>query len=272
MDCTLGIYEKAMPNHLTWEEKLHNAKDAGFDALELSIDESDQRLARLSWTRQERKTLLNLSRDIGLYLNTMCLSGHRKFPLGSGIPETEQRGMSLMESAIELAYDLGIRIIQLAGYDIYYEETSTPATRERFFQNLRKSVEMAAGRGVILALETMENEFLNTIEKAMYYVSEINSPYLKVYPDMGNVTNATLHVAKDIRSGKGQIAAAHLKETRPGVFRDLKYGEGHVDFQMVTQVLKEQGVRMYTAEFWYNGSENWQDDLKTAHDYLRRFL
>ena len=124
------------------------------------------------------------------------------------------RGMRIMEQAIELAYDLGARIIQLAGYDVYYDEDSTPCTKERFMQNLWESTRMAASRGVILALETMENDFMNTIGKAMYYVNTINSPYLKIYPDMGNITNATGHIAQDIRAGRGHIAAAHLKETR----------------------------------------------------------
>jgi len=270
--CTLGLYEKSMPNELSWKEKLTAGQKAGFDALEISVDETDTRLARLNWTAQERKELLQLTRDVGFYINTMCLSGHRKYPLGSGIPEIEARSMEIMEKAIELSYDLGIRIIQLAGYDIYYNEVSTPSTRERFFCNLQKSAEMAASRGVILALETMENDFLNTIEKAMYYVDSIASPYLKVYPDMGNVTNATDHVAKDIRSGKGHIVAAHLKETVPNVFRDMKFGEGRVDFKMVTDVLKSQGVTMYTAEFWYDGKENWEQVLRQSHDYLRPYL
>ena len=180
--------------------------------------------------------------------------------------------MQIMEQAIELAYDLGVCIIQLAGYDVYYDEVSTPSTKERFFQNLQKSAEMAASRGVILALETMENDFLNTIEKAMYYVDAIASPYLQVYPDMGNVTNATDHVAYDIRKGKGHIPAAHLKETVPGVFRNMKFGEGRVDFAMVTRVLKEQGVRFFTAEFWDDKTGNYEQILKQSHDFLRPYL
>ena len=35
------------------------------------------------------------------------------------------------------------------------------------------------------------------------FVNNINSPYLKVYPDIGNVTNATDNVAYDLRTGKG---------------------------------------------------------------------
>ena len=49
----LGIYEKAMPASLDWEARLQKAKEAGFDFVEISIDESDERRARLDWSDQE---------------------------------------------------------------------------------------------------------------------------------------------------------------------------------------------------------------------------
>ena len=65
---------------------------------------------------------------------------------------------------------------------------------------------------------------MNTVEKAMNYVKKIDSPYLGVYPDCGNITNAATkynkNVIEDLRSGKGHIMAVHLKETKPGKFRE----------------------------------------------------
>jgi L-ribulose-5-phosphate 3-epimerase len=270
----LTVYEKAMPGDLSWQEKLEAAKAAGFDGVEISIDETDEKLARLDWSMAERCQLLQLTRETGMCVQTMCLSGHRKYPLGSSDPTTCARGMEIAQKAIDFAFDVGIRIIQLAGYDVYYEE-STPATRARFGENLRRVVEMAAEKGVILAFETMETPFMNTIEKAMHYVNEINSPYLQVYPDVGNISNGTPDVAADIDTGRGHIAAAHLKETVPGVFRDRHYGDGAVDFPLVTQKLKEQGVGLYNAEFWYDPAYkggDWQGALKEAHDFLRPLL
>lgn len=51
----IGIYEKAMPNSLTWREKLLCAKENGYDFLEISIDESDEKLSRLYMSKNERK-------------------------------------------------------------------------------------------------------------------------------------------------------------------------------------------------------------------------
>ena len=43
----IGVYEKAFPVELSWEERLTYAKNAGFDYLEMSIDETDMRMSRL---------------------------------------------------------------------------------------------------------------------------------------------------------------------------------------------------------------------------------
>ena len=166
----LGVYEKAIPGDLSWREKLQAAKDAGYDFMEISIDETDAKLARLEWTREERMELVNLMSEIGLPLRSMCLSGHRKYPLGSPDPAIEARSMEIMEKAIQLADDLGVRIIQLAGYDVYYVPSSAE-TVERFGRNLKKAADMAARLGIVMGFETMETEFMNTVEKSMYWVN-----------------------------------------------------------------------------------------------------
>ncbi len=71
----------------------------------------------------------------GIYFETMCLSAHRKWPLGSGWTQVRERGMVLLEKAVRFSRDLGIRIIRLAGYDVYYEE-STPETGRLLQENL----------------------------------------------------------------------------------------------------------------------------------------
>lgn len=269
--CTLGLYEKALPDWLTWEEKLRAAKEAGFDGIEISIDETDARLSRLEWTKEQRIELLTLTREMGVYINSMCLSGHRKYPMGSPDPKVRARSMEIMKKAIELAHDLGVRVIQLAGYDVYYEP-STIQTRYCFEQNLKLAAEMAAAKGIRLGFETMETDFMNTTSKAMEYVRIVNSPYLNVYPDVGNITNGTTDVLGDLKTGAGWICAAHLKETKEGIFRNMMFGEGRVNFDAVIPVLREMGVRMFTAEFWYQGEEDYRVNLKRAHDFLRPYL
>ena len=120
----IGLYEKAMPKAMSWKEKLTCARECGYDFVEISIDETDEKLARLEWSAEERLELLKAMKDTGVPVRSMCLSGHRKYPFGASDPDVRRRGMEIMGKAIALADDLGIRIIQLAGYDVYYENGS----------------------------------------------------------------------------------------------------------------------------------------------------
>ena len=43
----LGLYEKALPAEWSWERRLSAARELGFDYMEISIDETDGRMARL---------------------------------------------------------------------------------------------------------------------------------------------------------------------------------------------------------------------------------
>ena len=272
---TLGLYEKSMPSDLSWEQKMLSAKEAGFDYIEISIDETDAKLARLDMSKEERLELVRLMMVTGVPIRSMCLSGHRKYPLGSNDPEVEKRGMEIMEKAIQLAEDLGIRIIQLAGYDVYYEESSFE-TKKRFLKNLKKATHMAEKAGVVLGFETMETEFMNTVEKAMKYTTLVDSPYLNVYPDIGNITNAAIEykndVLEDMMIGKGHLCAMHLKETVPGKFREIPFGTGHVNFKEAIDLAWQLGIRKYVTEFWYVGHENWKEDLVFAHDMFEKML
>lgn len=272
---TLGLYEKAMPAELSWKEKLEAAKEAGFDFVEISIDETDAKLARLEMTKEERLALLGVMKETQVPIRSMCLSGHRKYPLGSSDPAVRARSLEIMEKAIGLAEDLGVRIIQLAGYDVYYEE-STEETRAYFLENLKKATEMAARAGVLLGFETMETEFMNTVEKSMKYVDIVSSVYLNVYPDIGNTTNAAktygTDVLDDLRTGKGHLVAMHLKETKPGLFREIPFGEGHVDFESAIRTAWELGIRRYVTEFWYTGNPAWKEDLLDANRRMTEIL
>ena len=272
---TLGLYEKAMPSGLTWKEKLEEAKEAGFDFVEISIDETEEKLARLDMSQAERLELVSIMKVVGIPIRTMCLSGHRKYPLGSHDPKIRARGMEIMEKAIGLADDLGIRIIQLAGYDVYYED-SDEETKQYFADNLKRAVEMAARAGVVMGFETMETVFMNTVGKAMEYVDSASSMYLNIYPDIGNITNAAKNygtdVLEDLSSGKGHLVAMHLKETVPGVFREVPFGQGHVDFGKAIEEAWKLGVRKFVTEFWYTGSSGWRTELRGAHDRMAEIL
>lgn len=264
----LGIYEKAIPNDFSWKEKMQTAKAAGFDYIEISIDESDERLARLDWSDEEIEEIRSYMEETGIVIPTMCLSGHRRFPFGSKDEATREKAFEIMEKGIILAQKLGVRCIQLATYDVYYEE-SDEETKRRFLDGMKKSVEMASRAGVILAMEIMDTPFVGTILRAMHYIKEIPSPYFKIYPDMGNLTQFSNDVESEFELGIAQTAAIHVKETKPGVFKNVPFGEGTVRFTDIFKKLKELNYTgMFLIEMWADNSrkQTMEEAVKTIKD------
>ena len=173
---TFGIYEKALPKGISWQERLELAASLGFDFVEMSIDETDERLARLQWTDQEIEAVNQAQRSTGVRIYSICLSGHRRYPFGSADPAKRQKALEMMQECVDLAVKLGVRNIQLAGYDVYYED-KTVLSRELFIQNLDKAVKMAAAKQVMLSIEIMDDPFINSLSKFMEIKQQIKSPW-----------------------------------------------------------------------------------------------
>ena len=273
----IGIYEKATPKPFSWRERLEFAKKLGFDFVEMSIDESDDRLARLDWSKEERLDVVKAVYETGIRIPSICFSGHRRYPLGSNSPEIEVQSLETMRKCIELAQDLGVRVIQLAGYDVYYEKKSAQ-TRARFLKNLRKACDWAEAAQVILAIEIMDDPFINSIEKYLAVEKAIDSPYLFVYPDTGNLSAWHNDIYSEFFLGHASIATLHLKDTyavtheSKGQFRDVAFGDGCVDWPGMFAVLKETNYQgPFLLEMWSENCETVEETekaIKAAQDFL----
>lgn len=257
----LGIYEKALPKHLTWQDRLSLAKACGFDFVEMSVDETDERLARLDWTKAQRLDLVRAIIETGITVPSMCLSGHRRFPFGSHDEQTRQKAYEIMEKALQLASDVGIRTIQLAGYDVYYEEQDA-GTIARFEEGLQWAVERAASMQITLAVEIMDTKFMSSITRWKAWEEKIRSPWFTVYPDVGNLSAWNDDVAGELALGIDKISAIHLKDTFKvtdtcaGQFRDVPFGEGCVDFVHVFKTLEKLNYRgAFLIEMWTEKAE-----------------
>lgn len=273
---SLAMYEKAVPGTLCFREILEAAKVSGFDRVELSIDESDYRLARLDWSDSKKRELSHLCQDEGIGITTMCLSGHRKYPFGSHERLIRGKSMQIMKKALDFSAAVGIGLIQLAGYDVYYEEHDE-STQHWFEDNLARAANLADEYYIRLGFETMETPFMDTVEKAMKYVHMIGSPNLGVYPDIGNLENASVlyghDTIQDLKTGTGHIFAMHLKETIPGLYRNMSFGTtGHTRYHDCIEFAAHEGVSEYTGEFWYQDGRDWEAETKQSAVFLRNEL
>ena len=271
----IGLYEKAIRNSLSWHEKLKCAKECGYDYLEISIDATEEKIQRVFMDRDEKRKITEAMSEAGILIGSMSVSALTKYALGDPDEKIREKAMLIAEKSIELASDLGIRTVMIPGYDIYFGE-STAETKKYFLENVRKIAEIAEREGVPVGFETMENNFMNTTGKAVQYVDMVNSPYLKIYPDAGNITNAAVEnkhdVCEDLMQGKGRLIALHLKETKPGVFREVPFLTGHVPFEKIIRTAWELGVRRYVTELWDVGKETWKEDICFANLSMRELL
>ncbi|HCS35365.1 MAG TPA: xylulose 5-phosphate 3-epimerase [Sphaerochaeta sp.] len=273
-DLRLGIYEKALPHDLSWRERLAMAKKLGFDFVEMSIDETDERLARLTWSKERRLQFVRDVLESGVSVPSICLSGHRRYPLGSKDPKVRATAMQIMEQALQLALDLGIRVIQIAGYDEYYTPSDSETDR-LFREQFALCEKMAKKYQVMLSFEIMDTPYLSTIDRFMELKREFRSCWTSVYPDVGNLSAWGNDISQQLWLGFDWITAIHLKDTiavtatTEGVFKEVPFGTGCVDFHLVFSVLRELDYRgPLLIEMWTGKELDPEGAIAQARDFL----
>ena len=267
---TVGLYEKALPASMCWEERLTAAGQAGYDFVEISIDESEERLSRLDWTSSRRAELRRSIANSGVPIMTMCLSGHRKYPLGSHTLELRQQGQDILRKAIEFAGDVGLRVVQVMAYDVFYE-TSDEETESNFMEGLERGTHWAGQYGVMLGLENLDTPFVDSIRKALAITNKINSPWLRLYPDIGNLAAAGYCPPDELTLAKGQLLGVHVKDALPRIIRGVPFGEGIVPFKDTFRALVEMGFwGLIGVEMWsaMHADQDPMDCIAAARRYV----
>jgi predicted hexulose-6-phosphate isomerase len=244
------LYEKALPAEWSWDRRLSAMAEAGYDYAEISIDETDERLARLEWSKVERAALRQAIADSGVPVMTMCLSGQRRFPLGSQDRTTRARAFDIVAKSIALSVDVGVRIIQVPGYDVYFEP-SDATTMARYHEGLRTVAEWAGQAGVMLALENVDVPASASLVQAMATVNHVNSPWFQVYPDIANVAACGYNPVAELPLCRDRIVAVHVKDSQPGIIRGIPFRSGIVQLEAVFQALASIDYRgPMTVEMW----------------------
>ena len=268
---SLGIYEKALrggPPAVSgsrvageaWRVFLDQVPRAGFSFLDLSIDESPEREARLDWDTGQCGTVRRAAEAAGTDIGGICLSVHRRIGPGSADPAVRRRAREVMARGLQVCHDLGVPVIQIAGYYCYYEDPNPDAERW-YAQLLADAVPLAARLGVVMGIENVDGDDVTSLTKAMEFVDAVDSPYLQLYPDLGNIAEQGLDPGVELTAGEGHMVAMHAKDVRLGEPRRVEMGTGIVDW--------DRSFALLTAQDWSGRLmiEMWNDD---APDSLSR--
>jgi len=261
----LGIYEKAIPKG-RWVDVFDSVRSAGFDFLEISIDETPLRRQRLAWGTAHRTRIRRLAENAGVRVGTVSLSAHRTWPLGSASAETRGYATDLLQRAIHLAHDIGARRVQLAGYFTFAEPGHSRA-RSHFVESLEDALPIAREAGVVLAVENMDGSDLRSARELLEVLGDDRLRGLRVYADVGNFAANGLDACAELAVLLPHLECVQLKDSEPGVFRRVPFGAGTVDFRQLFQFLV---AHSYEGDL---GVEMWNDTGDpTMADSAREWL
>lgn len=251
---------------------LDTFKLTNLDYLEISIDNSTRKLKRLELNSNERKKVKEYMDKNNVYIYSIVLSANRSFPIGSHERGIRNKGINIMKQTIDLAYDLSIPIIQVAGYYALNSENRNGKEKKEFIKNLKDICNYAARKKIMLGIENVDGLDVLSINDCLSIVNKVGSPWLKVYPDVGNLVANSLSFEKELEKGLEKFICIHLKDTKINTFRRVPFGEGEVNFKLLGQILKEHHYKKnFTVEMWNdNEKDNPVNIVNESIRYLKR--
>jgi L-ribulose-5-phosphate 3-epimerase/hexulose-6-phosphate isomerase len=129
----------------------------------------------------------------------------------------------------------------------------------------------AGQAGMMLGLENLDTPFVENLSTALAIIGEINSPWLRLYPDMGNLAAAGYSPSEELKLAKDQLLGIHVKDALPKIIRGVPFGEGIVPFRDTFKTLAEIGFwGMLGIEIWGQMHDN--DDPIASAAFARQFL
>ncbi|MBD3689687.1 L-ribulose-5-phosphate 3-epimerase [Nanchangia anserum] len=237
---TLGIYEKALRWTGEWRSFFDQAVEAGFSFVDISVDETPERAARLDWDDAQCAEVREAAAAAGVQIGGICLSLHRRIMPGSADPAIREEAYQVYLKGIDLCRRLGVSVLQVAGYFAYYEDDD-PDARSRYVDTLARALPYAAQAGIILGIENVDGHDIASIPDAMAVLDECPSAWLQVYPDVGNIAEHGGDARTELAAGENHMVAIHVKDVLPGQPRRIPLGEGVADFAGAFAELARQG-------------------------------
>ncbi|HHY24881.1 MAG TPA: sugar phosphate isomerase/epimerase [Clostridiaceae bacterium] len=231
------------------------AKDAGFDAIELALNETGE--MGLQSSKDEILGYRKAADEIGIEISSLATGLYWSYTLTSDNEKIREKAKSIVKKQLDAASLLGVDTIlvvpgavgvdfvpdsEVIAYDVAYE---------RALEAMKELAPYAESKKVYIGIENVWNKFLLSPLEMRDFIDEVGSDYVGSYFDVGNVIYSGYpeHWIKIL--GK-RIKKVHFKDYRKDVgtlsgFVDLLSGD--VNFPAVIEELKNVGYDSYvTAE------------------------
>ena len=250
-----GINIWSFPAGMSIAECITTAKDAGFDGIELSLNETGE--LGLASTEKKIKEISTRLEDAQLDIAGLATGLYWDYPMTSESAEKRQKAKDVCKKQLELAAMLGVDAILVipgaVGVDFIpdSEVVNYETAYERALSAVQELSVDAKNYGVSIAIENVWNKFLLSPLEMKQFIDAVGSDYVGSYFDVGNVVHSGYpeHWIEVLGS---RIKKVHFKDYRRQAgglhgFVDLLAGD--VDYPAVVKALEKIGYNNYvTAE------------------------
>ena len=246
-----GINIWSFRGGLSAREYIEMAKDAGYQGIEFGLDETG--IVSLDSSDEEIKEIKRIAEGEGIETPSLASGLYWKYPITSSNKETREKAKSIIRRQLDFAVLLGADTILvvpgLVGADFIPggEVTEYDVAYDLSLEAFTELKEYAEKAKVNIGLENVWNKFLLSPLEMRDFVDKIDSPYVGVYFDVGNVVSSGYpeHWIKILGS---RIKKVHFKDFKVSVgningFVDLLSGD--VNYPAVMQQFKNIGYDDY---------------------------
>ena len=238
------------PSQMPVTEKFRQAKNAGFEAIELRFGEE----ISPSLSADEVKRIGDAAHQAGVQIASMWMGGaFRSNPINSPDPAVRVKSLEGLKQGLDFAKNLncGATLLYLCRLGdgpklIYgYEDTWNRVTGE-----LPKAIPWAEEAKVCLTPENVWNKFILSPVEMRTFIDQFHSPWIQSHFDVGNVMQYGYPQDWILTLGP-RIKRVHLKDYKlakgyeQGKFADLL--EGDVDWKAVMAAFVKIGYRGFMS-------------------------
>lgn len=248
-----GISIWSFPGNMKIADCIKMAKDAGFDGIELALNETGE--LSLDSSEDEIKGYKQLAKETGIEISSLATGLYWAYSMTSGNCETRQKAKDIVKKQLDAASILGVDTIlvipgavgvdfipgaEVVEYDIAYDMALSAVKELAVYAEEKK---------VSIGIENVWNKFLLSPLEMRDFIDNVGSDYVGAYFDVGNVIYSGYpeHWIKIL--GK-RIRKVHFKDYRREAgglvgFVDLLAGD--VDYVKVVEALKQAGYSSYVT-------------------------
>ena len=201
----------------TLGENMKLAKDAGFDGIELALDECGE--VSLNSTKEEMLKIKETAEKIGIELYSVASGHYWTYNYTSENVENREKAKKITKKQLEIASWLGCDTILVVpgAVDVVFDPASEiveyDVAYERALSALSELAPYAEELKVSIGVENVWNKFLLSPMEMADFIDKVGSEYVGAYFDVGNVLYIG-HPEHWIKILGNRIKKVHFKDYR----------------------------------------------------------